>query len=84
MVESGVGVVQQSYEKATKLYSKAVEHGKKNQKLPPATDAGWKKLWEFVTLAQMVENSLRRSGFEGCIYGDKGCPSEAPASCMAH
>jgi hypothetical protein len=83
-VESGLKFVQQNYEKATKLYSKALEHGEKKQKLPPATDAGWEQLNKFITLAQAIENSLRRTGFEGCIYGDLGCPSEAPASCMAH
>jgi TPR repeat protein len=84
VVERGLTAVKANYEKATKLYSKAVEHGEKKSKLPPATDAGWAKMWEYVTLAQMIESSLRREGLQGCIYGDKGCPTIAPASCFGH
>jgi TPR repeat protein len=85
-VESGLALVavKANYEKATKLYEKALKHGEKNQKLPPATDAGWTQLNQLIALAQGIEASLRRDGLEGCIYGNEGCPQSAPASCLVH
>ena len=84
MVESGLAAVKANYEKATRFYERALKHGEPNQKLPPSTDKGWELMNQLITLAQMVESSLRRSGLEGCIYGDKGCPQNAPASCLVH
>lgn len=43
----------------------------------------WIKFWEQCQIAVAIDASLRRSGFEDCIFGERGCPSILPVSCGA-
>ena len=71
--------VADGYRKATETYMQIVDQ--------PAAWKGkvgknWDTFWESLTRAQAIDSSLRRTGFDGCVYGeDKKCPAIAPVSC---
>ncbi len=69
------------------VYQRAVAHPV-NHPVWIATEGdeiynGWITIWQKMELARGVENSARRAGFIGCIYGEQKCPPDGVMFCDA-